>query len=302
MVNMIPTRQAKVRCRQVGDADLEAVADLLTRGFPGRPRSFWLGGLKRQGGRTVPPHCPRYGYLLESDGTVVGALLLICTSLPTGSDPVTRCNLSSWYVEPAFRAHASLLVSFALKQKGVTYVNISPAPHTWPTVEAQGFTPYSTGQFFALPALNRSAPGATIREFRPGTDMESLPKELAAMPDAELLLAHADYGCLCLVCTTREGSYPFVFLPFRIRSGRVPLPCMQLIYCRDTADFLRCAGAVGRYLLRRRAMPFVVIDSNGPIEGLTGTFRRARGRRYFKGPDRPRLGDLAYTELVLFGP
>jgi hypothetical protein len=34
---------------------------------------------------------------------------------------------------------------------------------------------------------------------------------------------------------------------------------------------------------------------------LVGTFRPGRMAKYFKGPQRPRLGDLAYTEYVVLG-
>ena len=30
-------------------------------------------------------------------------------------------------------------------------------------------------------------------------------------------------------------------------------------------------------------------------------FRRGRMTKYFKGPQRPRLGDLAYTEYAVLG-
>jgi hypothetical protein len=43
----------------------------------------------------------------------------------------------------------------------------------------------------------------------------------------------------------------------------------------------------------------VILDANGPIPGLYGKYR-ANMPRYFRGPDRPRLGDLAYTEAALF--
>jgi hypothetical protein len=76
---------------------------------------------------------------------------------------------------------------------------------------------------------------------------------------------------------------------------------MQLIYCRDVADYVRCAGVIGRQLLRHGKIS-VLLDSNGPVAGLVGLFSRARGRKYFKGPHRPRLADLTDTELVLYGP
>ena len=73
-----------------------------------------------------------------------------------------------------------------------------------------------------------------------------------------------------------------------------------MIYCRDVADFVRFAGPIGRYLARR-GKPFVIVDSNGAIPGLFGTFFRGSMTKYFKGPQRPRLGDLAYTEYAVLG-
>ena len=46
----------------------------------------------------------------------------------------------------------------------------------------------------------------------------------------------------------------------------------------------------------------MIVDANGPIEGLRGVYTEKRGRKYFKGPNPPRLGDLSDTELVVYGP
>ena len=120
--------------------------------------------------------------------------------------------------------------------------------------------------------------------------------------DVELLTRHARYGCLSLVCRTADGeALPFILLPMRIRRGWIAPPAMQLIYCRDIADYVQCAGAIGRLLLRHGKIS-VLLDSNGPVPGLIGIFSKARGRKYFKGPHRPRLADLTDTELVLYGP
>jgi hypothetical protein len=45
----------------------------------------------------------------------------------------------------------------------------------------------------------------------------------------------------------------------------------------------------------------VAVDANGPIAGLIGTFRRGNMPKNFKGPKRPRLGDIAYTEYAMLG-
>ena len=44
------------------------------------------------------------------------------------------------------------------------------------------------------------------------------------------------------------------------------------------------------------------LDANGPLEGVSGFYTEKRGRKYFKGPHRPKLADLSDTELVVFGP
>jgi hypothetical protein len=112
-----------------------------------------------------------------------------------------------------------------------------------------------------------------------------------------LLLDHADFGCISLWCITAERAYPFVFRP-RLVKGCIR--CAQLIYCRDIDDLVRFARPIGLYLTLR-GQPFVITDSNGPIRGLVGKFFPERMPRYFRGPDLPRLGDLAYTETALFG-
>jgi hypothetical protein len=40
---------------------------------------------------------------------------------------------------------------------------------------------------------------------------------------------------------------------------------------------------------------------DGDMEGLLSHYVEGKEPRYFKGPHRPVLGDLAYTEKVIFG-
>jgi hypothetical protein len=288
----------KLRCREIAEADLDAVADLLTRGFVGRSHEYWMQGLRRQAVRDVPEGYPRFGYMLDNDGMPVGALLLLYSSRIKGNGTAIHCNLSSWYVDPAFRNCAPLLTKIAQRHKEVTYVNISPASWTWPIIEAQGFDSYCSGLFFSIPALSRVKSGSTVETVSPDAGaIEGL-----ANSEVELLTRHARCGCLSLVCRTpRDGPFPFILLPMRIRRGWIAPPAMQLVYCRDIVEFVECAGAIGRTLIGHGKIS-VILDANGPIAGLTGIFSKARGRKYFKGPHRPRLADLTDTELVLYGP
>jgi hypothetical protein len=286
----------KPRFREIQESDLEATADLLTRGFVHRSREYWIRGLRRQGARSLPQDAPRYGYLLDNDGKLVGCLLLIYSTKMIDGKATTCCNVSSWYVDAEFRNYAALFASMTQKRKDVTYFNVTPASPTWPILEAQGFKTYCRGLYFSLPALSRGGGGMQVEAVTP--DTASVP----GMPDNELdmLKRHAGYGCLSLVCRAAGAAVPFIFFPLRKRRGIIPLPALQLGFCRDIADYVRCAPAIGSYLLRR-GRPVVILDANGPIAGVAGLYSEARGRKYFKGPGQPRLGDLADTELAIFG-
>jgi hypothetical protein len=286
----------KPRFREIQQGDLDAIGNLLTRGFVHRSREYWMRGLRRQGARSLPEGAPRYGYLLDHQGVPVGCLLSIYSSKIIDGESITCCNVSSWYVDPAFRNYAALFASMIQKRRDVTYFNVTPAIATWPILEAQGFVAYCRGLHFSVPALSRVGRGMTV---------EAVTQDTAAvvgLPDADLALLrrHAEFGCLSLVCRTPEIVLPFIFFSLRKRRGIVPLPAMQLGYCRSIADYVTCAGAIGRYLLRR-GKPIIVVDANGAVAGLPGIYSEARGRKYFKGPHRPRLGDLADTELAIYG-
>ena len=291
-----PDGISKVRCREITADDLDAIADLLLRGFAGRTRDYWMQGLCRQAVRDVPPSFPRFGYMLDHGGAPVGVLLLIYSVRGSGTNRWICCNLSSWFVEDAFRSYAPMLAGVAQRHKDVLYLNISPAHTTWSMIEAQGFRAYCRGLFFSLPALSRPHRGMRIERIRSNSPaVEGLSEE-----EATLLARHADYGCLSLVCRTTDGHVsPFVLQSMRIR-GR-PLPAMQMIYCRGVTDYVACAAAIGRFLLTRGKIS-VALNANGRVKDLIGLYREPWGRKYFKGPQCPGLADLSDTELAIYGP
>src|SRR5579863_7436201 len=254
---------AKPRFREIQESDVDAIAELLTRGFVHRSREYWTLGLKRQSTRSLPEGAPRYGYLMESDGKPVGCLLLIYSTKMIAGEAATCCNVSSWYVDPEFRNYAALFASMTQKRKDVTYFNVTPAEPTWSILEAQGFKTYCRGLHFSLPLLSRSGHGMHVEAVTPDTS------SIAGMSDDELemLKRHAAYGCVSLVCRSAQEAVPFIFYRLRKRRGVIPVPILLLGYCREISDFVRCAGAIGRYLLWR-GKPVVVLDANGPVAGL----------------------------------
>ena len=293
-MNALAETPSYIRTRQINDADVPELIDLLTRGFkPACSSEFWLHSFACLGRRSVPAGFPRYGYVLESDGRVVGTIILIFSTIWENGLAKVRGNCSSWYVDPAFRPYAQLLVSRALKQNNATILNVSAAPHTLAMVEGSGFKRYSNGVFFAVPILSK-----------PPTDDPVLVVNAEVRPDVpfdlherDLLLEHVDYGCVGLWCITHQQAYPFVFRPQMIKKL---VPCAQLVFCRHIDSFVRYARPIGSYLARRLQL-VVSLDANGHIPGLVGKYKHGKTPKYFCGPDPPRMGDLAYTETSMFG-
>jgi hypothetical protein len=202
-----------IRCREIGIADLDATVDLLMRGLARRSRDYWIDGLRRSSVRDVPEGFPRFGYMLDHEGTPVGVLLLIYTARDDGGGTSIRCNLSSRYMEPAFRNYAPMLTKVAQRHKHATYVNISPAHWTWRTIETQGFRAYCGGLFFSFPALSRPAKGMRVEVVQQGAHAVDGLSEA----DVALLARHGACGCLSLVCRADDGrGYPFVLQRMRI--------------------------------------------------------------------------------------
>lgn len=292
MVNEVRPR---IRCRQIADADVPALIDLLTHGFGVRPVKYWANAFEQLAKRDAPAGYPRYGYMIEEGGRAVGVLLMIFSQWPDGDALRKRCNISSWYVEPDFRGYASLLIAAAVRYKEVTYINVSPAPHTWPVIEAQGFSRYCDGQMLTLPLFSPAVANTRVSLFDAGSN------NTAGLTQDEiaLLTYHVEHGCVAYLVHENEAVHPFLFLPRRIFHGLAPT--LQLIYCRDVADFPRLAGPLGRAAALRGDFT-ILVDANGPIPGMVGRYVANRGPKYFKGPERPRIGDLAFCEAVLFGP
>ena len=280
-----------LRCRAITVADLAAVSALLTEGFPDRPQAYWDAALDVLRTRDTPEEYPRFGVMLETGGACVGVLLQIFSRVVEGGLSLVRCNVSSWYVAPAFRGYATLLVARGLRHKEVTYLNVSPAEHTWPILEAQGYSRYSDGQFACLPALSLRSAGARVRRYVIG-------ERGFEPPLGGLLDAHTRMGLLVLVCEHAGARAVFAFLPREVRG--VGRRVAQLAYCADSSSFTRFAGPLGRWLLAQ-GLPVVILDARGPVPGLVGRFFKDRAPKYFRGAHAPRLNDLAYTEAVLFG-
>jgi hypothetical protein len=282
----------RVNCRSIEAADLDAVANCLARGFPIRKIEHWRIGLARMTNRTGVEGFPKYGYCLDVAGEIVGVLLQIYSQRVVDGEIRVQCNLSSWCVDSEYRMFAPALSMGATKRKDVTFFNVSPAPHTRKSIEALGFRRYVRGQMIFAPLLSRRSTATKVLTWRP-----DLP-EASALPEAEreILAEHDAMGCRAFVAMCDGAAFGFVSSPTRVLRGK--LGCEQIIYFRDAQTLVRFASAIGAYFFTRLNF-LCIVDCNEPIEGLVGRYVPSRSLRYFRGPAPPRVGDLAYTELVM---
>src|SRR6516164_4976809 len=150
---MLSKKQSQIRTREITESDFDAVARFLGNGI-GYSHEFFLHLLRHMAPHATPTGFPKYGRLLESNGAIVGAIILIYSTIYSDGIPTVRCNVCGWCVEPAYRTYAALFFAKDLKHSNVTYLNISAkADSSLPHIEVQGFTRYSSGQFICVTAL-----------------------------------------------------------------------------------------------------------------------------------------------------
>jgi len=140
-----------LRGREITEADHERVARLLAKGFQ-RPVWYYAQALRRLSLHPTPAGLSKYGFVMEADGVAVGAALLTFSTVRSGENTQTRWNVTSWYVEPAYKSVAAVFTSRALRRKDVTYINISVRPAARPNINAEGVRPYSQGQYVVPPS------------------------------------------------------------------------------------------------------------------------------------------------------
>ena len=284
-----------VICREITDADISGVVDCLARNFRRRTRSFWQRSVTAIGALPQVLNYPRYGNLLECNGKIVSVLLTIYHNYGTDVDPTIRCNLSSWCVDREYRSYAIMLNRVTVKDKTITYTNVSSAPHTRKTIEAFKFKQYAAGQMFALPLLSRKTKIAETKviEF----DENSYEAKQLSDSDRQLLVDHKAMGMQALIGVFMNKMTPII-LKWR-RLWKHIVPTAQLIYCRNEYDIQLFANAIGRYCLKHGRIGLVV-SANGHVKGLVGKYISGREPLYIYGGHRKMSTyDLSYTELSI---
>lgn len=284
---------AAFEIREILESDLPEVVALLCEGFSGRTPEYWRTGLRRISDRPCPEKTEKYGFVLVAEDELRGVVLTIPSIHKDGSEPRVFINISSWYVQPPFRGPpARELYRYACGRTGVTYTNLSPAPHTLKTIKSFGFEEWTMGQMIAVglkwdkSSLQKNR---IVSSKIGGVDICPFEKKLLA--------DHENLGCLVLCIDTPNGASPFIFVRRRVKGV---IPCAQLIYCRDMTDLVRHGLTISGWLMMH-GFPLILADASAPIDGLFGHYVGGKGSKYFKGPQPINAIDHTYSEMVFFG-
>jgi hypothetical protein len=284
---------AAFEIREIDEDDLTEVVALLCDGFPRSTPTYWQAGLKRLARRERPPLTEKYGYVIAAENRLRGVVLTIPSVHQEGLTRRVYTNISSWYMQPAFRGPpAKELYRYATRHEGVTYTNLSAATHTIKTIKSFGFQEWTAGQMVAVGVRRYRSPLGKVRFLSPDKLGNS-----DCSAEANLLADHENFGCLTFCLETANRLCPFIFVRRHVRRF---IPCAQLIYCRDLTDLVQHGLAISSWLTMR-GFPLMLIDASGPIEGLIGYYIDRKNSKYFKGPRPVKAHDHTYSEMALFG-
>ena len=106
---MSSKKLGEILTREITVSDFDAVAEFLGNGI-GYVPEYFLHLLQFMAQHPTPAGFPKYGRLLESDGAIVGAIILIYSTIWSDGIPTVRCHVCGWCVESAYRAYAALFL------------------------------------------------------------------------------------------------------------------------------------------------------------------------------------------------
>jgi hypothetical protein len=262
--------------------------DLLSRGFPARGRAHWarvFRHLEQFGGNeaTAVP----YGQIFEVSGKPAG-VILTPASLRGGRRVI---NFASWYVDPAHRWKAPLMLRGLLRDKQATYTDLTPTEPVQKILPALGFLPVSRGVTVnAVPLL--AVTGGKRGEVTPLSGAGPLDPAVR-----DLLESHEEFGCHAVALLTPDGGSVPVMFKFRLLRG---LPAALLVYCGDNEALRGSLGAVARHLLRRGRL-LLVLDLPVGGDAPPGYALPGKTPRFVKSHAwDPARTDYCGSELALF--
>lgn len=271
--------------RPIDFQTLDETLPVLARGFPGMGRDRWIAALDRLRRFGASDPSARAAYLLQQNGRDVGVILAI----PSTRGTADVVNLSSWYVDPEHRWRAPRMLQSVVACSTTLFTDLTPTTPVRAVIGRLGFRGWTEGTLlFTLPlfAIGRAGSSRVV-------PLRDLPADAFAGPTRRMLDEHAALDCIVGGLWDGSGLHPLIFSRRTYRGVRVA----RLIFTDDRAAVFAQIAAIARFLLRERCLLLAVsADRRERIAGSIFTQRPAPA--FYKGPNPPAQGDLAYSEFV----
>ena len=274
-------------------ADRAAVRHLLHTGFPDIPITAW-DRLFDYGWTAAPP---THGLVLEVDHEIVGFLGALYAERTIGGKTDQVCNLTSWYIAPAYRGWGAAMLSTVLAvEPRPTYTVLTAAPLPKALCQAMQFrevvdASVALPPFWQLPTLSR----------RP--EISFRPQELRpylTVREQRILDDHARTDCLhVLVRAGDEQAYMVVKRRrYRLHRWLPRVPASKVLYCSAPHVVAAHLEWVKLAILLRQGTLALVVSARwfaAPPHGLRVDSRMLIQSTVFE----PCELDLLYSEVCL---
>ncbi len=280
----------KAQLAPITDDDLGEVGRFLQAELNERVSAdTWAAALRPDWPGTPPNH----GFLLRSDGEVVGVYLALYSERVVDGTVRPFCNLAAWCVKPEFRVHSFRLLRALITQPGYTFTDLSPSPGVHELNARMGFTYLDTTTSLTANLPWPSRPGRVrllsdptrIEAALGGEDLAVFRDHRPAAAARHLLVQLGDRHC---------------YVVYR-RDRRKGLPVFATLLHVSDPDVLRAAMRpfTRHLLLRARLLATLSEDRLFPRPARWAIGVGSPRRKMYKSSDLgPRNIDNLYSELV----
>jgi acetoacetyl-CoA synthetase len=284
--------QSGISVRPITPADTAEICDLLEHGFgiaadDWRPlyTTNWLADN------------PTRGFVLTDGGRIVGHVATLYSQREINGKTGIVCNFSGFYVAPAYRGRGlgATLVAAAVRDEGITYTTLTPAPVTQRVMEALGFATLERHMLLFPPGLNAK----TLWRSRVHIDLNDQTVR-ASLGQAERRIYddHASYDCLHMTARDAGGTAYLVVNRRlqRVRSAQIPLS--QILYCSAPDVLARNLERI-KLAIMWQHKTFGIAINERLFPKAPRAIRRENIAQYRSPVFTPNELDLLYSEFVL---
>ena len=197
---------------------------------------------------------PNNGFLIRDDGRIVGGIGAIYAERTVRNRTERFCNITSWCVQDAFRAHSMRLAMAVVGQPEFHFTDLTPTEVVSKTLQFLKFMPMNERH-----ALLPNVPWPFAR--LAGTRVVSDPGEigtLLAPEDAKAYRDHLHLPWLRHLAVGRAGAWCYVVWK---RTRLKGITGAMIIALSDPELFLRCRLALGSHLLVHHGLSYTRVES-----------------------------------------